>query len=655
MKLRQIEINNWLSYYGTHTVDIPEGLVLVEGVNLDEEGADSNYSGKSGLLLAVCYANYGKTPLVDKQKDLLNDESKSGYVEATYTAFRVRRYLMDKERGAGPYLMEGEVHKPIDQARLNLLLGLDFDAFCSAVFFGLGYSNFLEMVLEDPGEARELLTRLMPHLQKFDAGQQAAKAKLKDLDSKLQAVAIAEANINGALGQWNKDYTVLIKDWDMQWKFNLQIMQEEVTNLRALKDTQTTTTQAARDMLAALPKVDGKRMQALQEQAQEYSKAAARVTAIIDKLGDLGAEATRLDKEHTRLEGEKGKLVKRRCFTCGAELKDAKVDKLLADKAKELEDNLFARTVNGKETERHNKEHSQAKIKAESLAGASKELQAMTEQQGKIYALQKEVAEKEVSLARIMERLNSKSREARAAEKNPPINPYVEQQKEAQAQIVRLQKDMAALQVERAAVQKQAAYYAFWEKGYGARGIKNYAFDEVIYKLDAMSADYVHQMSNGGFAVRFEPRRELAKGGYEEKMALYVSTATSTRNYYTFSAGQRKRISLCVDLALNDLLGQMFQNPFEWMVLDEVFDSLDALGKERFFKLLEGHLGNHRTVFVITHDESVTGWFDKKIKVEKRNARSRVVQVAGLAGFVVPTAFSQARQAVPRLRRPQGV
>ena len=97
-----------------------------------------------------------------------------------------------------------------------------------------------------------------------------------------------------------------------------------------------------------------------------------------------------------------------------------------------------------------------------------------------------------------------------------------------------------------------------------------------------------------------------------------------------FSGGERDVVALCARLAMSELVGSSALRPPRFLVLDEVFGSLDS---ERRSQLLEtlGSLaygGHFQQMFIISHVEDVQqspvmteAWI-----VEERDGVSRIIK-----------------------------
>lgn len=78
--------------------------------------------------------------------------------------------------------------------------------------------------------------------------------------------------------------------------------------------------------------------------------------------------------------------------------------------------------------------------------------------------------------------------------------------------------------------------------------------------------------------------------------------------YETFSGGERDAIALCARIALSRVIGGASTNPPGFLVLDEVFGSLDLERRQRLLEMLAAITGgddHFRQVFLISHVDDV--------------------------------------------------
>ncbi len=100
----------------------------------------------------------------------------------------------------------------------------------------------------------------------------------------------------------------------------------------------------------------------------------------------------------------------------------------------------------------------------------------------------------------------------------------------------------------------------------------------------------------------------------------------------TFTGGERDAVSLAARLALSRIIGQQATNPPGFLVLDEVFGTLDTARRERVLTLLGQHSSEYfRQMFVISHVDDVqqSPVFDTIWQVEQRHDGSSQIITNG--------------------------
>ena len=74
MKLESVDIQNFRSIGKVKLSLDNQGLILIQGVNMDKDDGSSNGAAKSSLYYAIIYALYGKTPKGTAGDDIVNNK-----------------------------------------------------------------------------------------------------------------------------------------------------------------------------------------------------------------------------------------------------------------------------------------------------------------------------------------------------------------------------------------------------------------------------------------------------------------------------------------------------------------------------------------------------------------------------------------------------
>ena len=156
-----------------------------------------------------------------------------------------------------------------------------------------------------------------------------------------------------------------------------------------------------------------------------------------------------------------------------------------------------------------------------------------------------------------------------------------------------------------------------------------YVAQKLTPQLSEITSDIVSAMTDGKYD----------RVTFDEDYGIEVFDSTDEKfPLETFSGGERDAIALAARLALSRMIGSQAANPPGFLVLDEVFGSLDAERRERVLTLLGQHSHEFfRQMFVISHVDDVqqSPVFDTIWQVVQAEDGSSDVQVVnGDAGLV---------------------
>jgi exonuclease SbcC len=124
-----------------------------------------------------------------------------------------------------------------------------------------------------------------------------------------------------------------------------------------------------------------------------------------------------------------------------------------------------------------------------------------------------------------------------------------------------------------------------------------YVATQVGPLLSETTERLLSQVTNGKYGhVRFD-----------ENYGIHVYDGDEDFPLSSFSGGERDVVALCARLALSEIVGSAATRPPRFLVLDEVFASLDVERREQLLETL-GVLasgGHFRQMFIISHVEDV--------------------------------------------------
>jgi len=152
----------------------------------------------------------------------------------------------------------------------------------------------------------------------------------------------------------------------------------------------------------------------------------------------------------------------------------------------------------------------------------------------------------------------------------------------------------------------------------GVRGARAHIVGETLGSIEAVANEWMRRLSSR-IEIQLKPYTEKKSGGVVDSISLALRGAGGDGGYVGASAGERRRVDVALLLALSELAsgsvaGASWRSP---IFFDEVFDSLDADGREAVRELVDG-IAAERCVVLITHDEHVaSARADVRIHVDK--------------------------------------
>lgn len=196
---------------------------------------------------------------------------------------------------------------------------------------------------------------------------------------------------------------------------------------------------------------------------------------------------------------------------------------------------------------------------------------------------------------------------------------------ETQEKIEALQANTAELEAHRSSFADRAGYLQYWEKGFGNGGVKSLLLDTVTPFLNERVGKYVELLTGGAATVEFCTQTMTASGDLREKFGVDVRYRHGYKAYRGCSGGEKHKVGVAALFALGDLAASRSRASVRLRLLDEPFDNLDSVGKERVFELMRDLiLPEVGTLLVMSHDERLSQMFESRILVVKENGVSRL-------------------------------
>lgn len=594
MQFVALKLQNFMSYQDQEFDDLDHtGLTLIEGENRDEGG--SNGSGKSAMWDAISFALFGKTARGLKGDEVINRLFKKNCMVDLELWLGGHKYIITRYRKHDDFgdrfiiaHNKGSKKETIEKGTLDMTqkwledeFKIDYELFKCTVLFSQGETfNFVD---SGNKSQKEILSKIMKisydvYLNKAKEIQNEYKNDLINTDRDLSVLRshIKEPHELG--------YAEEVEEWRANHKSNLERVKK---------------------LVGAEPEApDSERFKSLRDLAKK----------ILDKVHALEEVTERAAKEKYRLEAwfgqEKASIRSMlgkdgKCPSC---LQD--VDKkMLKSLAKDKQDTLDEKKTAYDELEI---EHTSLKKKRSVMDDNHRKVLSEIEHMKDMMSAYESKRDDYFEAKKEYDELK--------AEVNPFLK-LIEEEKEQQKQILKKIEDSEKKMKQ---MSSDLPYYEFWVKAFGDSGIKSFVFDLICSNLTNRANKYINLMSKGSVSISFDTQKKLKSGELREKFDCEIIKNGERVEYASYSGGEKRRISLAVDMALADIMSDYHGSEFNMIVFDEQTSYLDAEGRSSFMTLLKD-LGSKKSVFVVDHDAEFKSMFDEVWTIKKEKGISRLL------------------------------
>lgn len=577
MQFKTLAIKNFMSI-GDAEIEFDNGhLVLIEGRNLDEGG--SNGAGKSSIWDAISFALFGQTVRGLKGDEVINRVADKDCTVRLVFELKGKIYSVVRIRGkvSGLVVFKGDEKIELGtqaQTQEWLLsdLGIDFELFrCTVLFAQEETFNFVNATNK---QQKEILSKIMrlnydDYLAKAKEKYAEAEEELSSIDTKLSVLRSHLVEDTEAL------FANEIVEWQLEQKKFLEEINDRIKELK--------------------PKVsvpDEARMEQIQSAMTKMDSNIKKVDSI---LAQMNAKILSKGEEVSRL---KRVMANSECPTCGSSVDIEDFSKSLDKVYGEI--NILR--ASKKEKEALLKKMQDKKITLNEMWATTKSEIAIAKQND--HALRSAMQKKEELKTR--------------------VNPWLKKKEEAIEKQAQIREKIADLSSKSESIKETLPYYEFWTRAFGDAGIKSFVFDLICATLTNRANNYLNKMTGGAVTISFDTQVKLKSGELRDKFDCVVMKDGQRVPYISYSGGEKRRVSLAVDMALSDLMSDYYGSKFNVVVFDEQTNYLDRAGRESFMGLLRD-VAKDKTVFVVDHDAEFKAMFDEVLTVEKHHGISRIV------------------------------
>ena len=682
MVLNRLSIQNFLSIKSIDLELSNQGLVLIKGKNLDNDAIDNNGSGKSSIVESLVYALYGRTIRGLKGDDVVNNVTKKNtkiFLDLVddqgdeYRIARYRKHHVNKNRSM--LYRNGVDITPRSENALNEyivdLLQMDYVTFTSSILYTAESFKFTSAT---DAEMKSTFDKMLG-LDVFSNCLEIAKSRLKDVETSISTDECKIADREDRIEKLNEQISeaeVMSKEYKSSQEEKIKLLNEKMDKyLNDIADLNTESSnlneslkECTLELKQASDTLDAKKKMmkeveelkfALQDIKNEISSKNSTLNRCLSDISSLDSNtkslALKIEACNHKIDGFKtdkkalDNSIGQPCPTCGHPMSEKSIEPA----RKEYDEKIGEQEEHKSEYEHMVKTNLKHKKELESLVSETESsINDLSEDKEKFEKLlskssniinEKEEAEDlfhELSLKQskmegkiqVVKDSIKKSldyveqTELLIKDESSKNNPYVVmidkyklEQDTCNSEIKEITDKISTKLDEKQCLQ-------FWVQAYSNQGIKSLILDDITPFLNRRVNKYLTRLASGHIEVKFNAQTVLKSGESREKFSIEINNIDGGSEYIANSAGEKKRVDLAINLALQDLVASRSNKSLNIAVFDEVFDGLDQSGIESVIELLQDIVKDKSSVFVISHNPHLQFMFSNVITVVKKNGYS---------------------------------
>ena len=576
IKVKSLTVKNFMSVgNSTQAVDFDkQQLTLVLGENLDQGGDDSgsrNGTGKTTIINALSYALFGVALTNIRRDNLVNKtNNKSMLVTLAFEKDNTEYHI---ERGRKPntlkFKINGQDQEISDESQgdsrktqedINSLLGMSHEMFKHIVALNTYTEPFLALKNNDQRAIIEQLLGITILSEKADLLREKIKITRDDIteeNARIQAVKTSNEKITESIG-----------------------------NLQSRKKAWIATNKSERDKLnkaiKELEQVDIEAELEAHEKLSSWTELNTHLTNLTKERATVERALEQADKNVHKLGKELDDLESAKCYACGQELHDDKLEEMKDKMQKDYGD---AHTYMIEIAEKYDK----VKTKIDEIG----DLDARPDT---FYDTAKEAYEHRSNVDNLKKLLTSKEEE---------LDPYTEQIDDLQS----------------TAIQEIS-----WDKINELNSYKDH--QEFLYKLLTNKDSFIRKKIIEQNLAYLNNRltHYLDKIGlphsvmFKNDLSVEITQLGQDLDFDNLSRGERNRLILGMSWSFPDVWESLYQH-INLLFIDELIDSgMDSAGVESSLSVLK-KMGRERSknIYLISHKDELIGRVNNVLKVIKEN------------------------------------
>lgn len=610
--IKSVTVTDFRSFRGTHVWAFPEaaGLYQLTGKNLENPKLGRNGVGKSSLLDAILWCDYGKTSKGLRANDVVARDVGSGAccVVVEHVVWG-EQLVVKRTQNPNSLTLNGKV---VDQEQLNKALNRNYEAFCYSGIIPQGRDMFFDL---SPASKLTLFSEIMGLDGWLELSQKAFNEQ-RSLEAEKQRVERLLSVCEGLIVSLTKDVN------------ELKIKADKWADMRSQQINELEVQRGHSKVEADLKKADVARIDAtiadlsksFDEEVQTRKAIEAEAKLNVENIDEINKELALVQRDIKLADKSIEQLQQLGpvCPVCDQRIDKAHMSKHLNKLRAELrafmadqEELLFMRETTVKEQ----------RSLYEQLNNFAKEddlnKRHMHTLKGERAVALNEVKHNEEEIKKIDKQV--------AKLKDQP-NEFDLLKRMKQAELIQKTGEKNKHETAIIALNEQIAAVTYWVGGF--KRIRLMIIEETLRSLEVEVNNNLVQLGLDDWRIEFDVERENKSGGVTKGFTVLVYDPKHEEpiKWESFSAGETQLLKLAGSLGLANLICERagLDNKVEFF--DEASDHLSTEPINSLCETLnERAINSGRQVWVIDHSAIDYGDFAGAVTVVKDENGSRMV------------------------------
>jgi DNA repair exonuclease SbcCD ATPase subunit len=570
MKVKELEVENILSI-GQLSISFQDsGLVLLDGWNHDDNS--HNGAGKSSIFNALSFAIYNKLPRKVTASEIVRRGCKTGFARVVINVGKDKLDIK-RSRPNGLVVLKNNVLCPeMSQEQLEKLINLTYDQFLICMYSSQVES--MKLLTLNDGSKKDFFLRLL-NLEDFAERKKHTDTIIKTKHTELSELKLSLGKVEAKVSAYSE---------------NLVDINSVLDKIKELDYSELT---LELQSLSNIEKPDISKFDLLESNLNKKLRDIAIAESSIRNLNSL-LKKIRHDMANIRPEGIM-------CPHC---------------------DQYFI--VDSDDTVNENQLQLDHDKCIEDMTALSKDILEKDKIENNLLKLKSKKSE---LLAEYSDAYMRKSELSNLIDKRSQqilsLNEKLEKQTESLKKIEDAKKLATTLSNKITQLNAEILVYEAVSSALSPTGAPAYVIDSIIDRFNEKVSQYVSLVwPNASYTL--QSYKENKTGDVKAKFSDKLMIQGTESSIGSLSGGELRCLSLAVDFAIIDVVESVFGISINPIILDEPFEALDSLNRERVIEVLET-ISADRQIYVIDHATEAKSMFSSIIKIEKKNGISAIV------------------------------